>query len=110
MKRAPKPGDPGGQFQKIQGWDAGHDSVLGDMKRAILSDLILQRPNSDRRFYLKTNFSSKGYGAALCQADNSEESITAEQREDDGAHAFSISRVKEDIFVLHHNFEIYTLR
>ena len=84
MKKAPRPGDPGGQFQPIQGWNEGHDSVLGDMKRAILSDPILQRPNSDRRFYLKTDFSSKGYGAALCQADNSEESMMAEQREDDG--------------------------
>ena len=54
------------------------------MKRAILLDPILQRPNGERRFYLKTDYSSKGYGAALCQADMSAETIAAEQNEEIG--------------------------
>ena len=87
MRKAPKPREPGGQHKHIEGWDWQHEAVLTDMKNAILSDPILKRPNSNRRFYLKTGYSSKGYGAALCQAGSSPEEIAAEQQEDLGGNA-----------------------
>ena len=79
MKKAPKPKEPGGQHQPITEWSFQHDSVLTDMKKAVLSDPALRRPDADRRFYLKTYYSSRGYGAALCQAAATEEAISAEK-------------------------------
>ena len=85
MRKAPRPGEPGGQHKPIGNeWTIGHESVLKDMKQAILSDPILQRPDVNRRFYLKTDYSSRGYGAALCQADASPEAKRAESEEEDG--------------------------
>ena len=85
MRKAPKPREAGGQHKRIgDEWNSGHDSVLKDMQNAILSDPILQRPDVTRRFYLKTDYSSKGYGAALCQADGSKEARRAEQEEEGG--------------------------
>ena len=84
MRGAPRPKDPGGQHKTLGGWTWQHDSVLADMKQAVLTDPILQRPNQARRFYLKTDYSSKGYGAALCQADGSKEAIAAEEAENGG--------------------------
>ena len=85
MRNAPKPGQQGGQHKPIgEAWNVGHQSVLIDMKKAILSDPILQRPDPLRRFYLKTDYSSMGYGAALCQAGNGKEEREAEQREELG--------------------------
>ena len=60
MRKAPKPREPGGQHKTLEGWDWKHDAVLKDMKQAILSDPILQRPDCNRRFYLKTDYSSRG--------------------------------------------------
>ena len=86
MRKALKPGAHGGQHKTIgEEWNLGHQSVLTDMQQAILSDPILQRPDVTRRFYLKTNYSSRGYGTALCQADNSREARRAEQEEEEGA-------------------------
>jgi hypothetical protein len=48
----------------------------------ILSKPILQGANIKKRFYLKTDFSALGLGFALCQPDDSPESITAMTRED----------------------------
>jgi hypothetical protein len=50
----------------------------------ILSKPILQRANLKKSFYLKTDFSTLGLGFALCQPNDSAESITAMNREDSG--------------------------
>ena len=84
MRKAPKPKEPGGQHKTIDGWDWKHDAVLTDMKNAILSDPVLKRPSIHRRFYLKTDYSSRGYGAALCQAGTSAEEMAAERDEEAG--------------------------
>ena len=44
----------------------------------------LVRYDFTKRFYLKTDFSSKGLGFALCQPDSSPEAIAAMKREDAG--------------------------
>ena len=48
---------------------------------AVLEYPILARANPEKRFYLKTDFSSLGMGYVLCQPDDSEEAIQA-MRED----------------------------
>ena len=94
MRKAPKPGEPGGQQKSIATeWNIGHDSVLGDMEHAILSDPVLQRPDVTRRFYLKSDYSSRGYGAVLYQGDASREARQAEQQEDErGLRQFEKNR------------------
>ncbi len=47
----------------------------------ILSKPILQPANIKKRFYLKTDFSAVGLGFALCQPDDSPESLAAMNRE-----------------------------
>jgi hypothetical protein len=54
------------------------------IRNYILSKPILQRANIRKRFYLKTDFSALGLGFALCQPDDSPESIAAMNREDAG--------------------------
>ena len=48
-----------------------------DLKATVLSSPILSRADSSKRFYLKTDFSSLDMGYALCQPDNSAESLAA---------------------------------
>jgi hypothetical protein len=67
-----------GQFNTI------HQSLYDDIKNRILSAPILQRADIKKRFYLKSDFSSKGLGFALCQPDDSDEALAAMKREDDG--------------------------
>jgi hypothetical protein len=55
-----------------------------EIRDYILSKPILQRANILKRFYLKADFCSIGLGFALCQPDDSPESIAAMKREDAG--------------------------
>jgi hypothetical protein len=61
-----------------------HQYLYDDIKARILSAPILQRADIKKRFYLKTDFSSKGLGFALCQPDDSENALAAMKREDTG--------------------------
>jgi hypothetical protein len=55
------------------------------VKAFLLSEPILQRANIHKRFYfLKTDFSAKGLGYALCQPDDTPEALAAMRREDEG--------------------------
>jgi hypothetical protein len=67
-----------GQFSKH------HQDLYEYIKNCILSAPILQRANIKKRFYLKTDFSSKGLGFALCQPDDSSAALAAMKREDEG--------------------------
>lgn len=53
-------------------------------KQTLISKPILQRADIRKRFYLKTDFSAKGLGYALCQPDDSKEAIAAMKAEDKG--------------------------
>ena len=48
---------------------------LNDLKQTILSSPILICSDSSKRFYLKTDFSSFGFGYALCQPANDDDSM-----------------------------------
>ena len=48
-------------------WQPPQDALLEYMKSAILSGPVLKRPNWDREFYVKTDWSSNAKGGALCQ-------------------------------------------
>jgi hypothetical protein len=66
-------------------WTPACAELLTRLKSAIKSQPALQRPNWDRRFYLKTDWSKSGMGAVLCQASPEEpDAITAELQEEDG--------------------------
>ena len=57
-------------------WTQTEDDVFEYLRNAILSKPILQRANPDKRFYLKTDFSSIGMGFALCQPGDDEKCTT----------------------------------
>ena len=59
-------------------------AVFEYIREFLLSAPILQRADYWKRFYLKTDFASKGLGFALCQPANDEASIAAMKREDAG--------------------------
>lgn len=50
-------------------WTPEHQEIVNDIVDEIQSRPILQRPNADMRFYLKTDWSSRGYAYCLCQPD-----------------------------------------
>eukprot|EP00957_Ditylum_brightwellii_P170188 12955231-Ditylum_brightwellii.AAC.1 len=62
-----------------------------EIKVASLRDLLKSHhldhiftPDPKKQFYLKTDFSAKGLGFALCQPDNKKESMDAMIQEIDG--------------------------
>jgi hypothetical protein len=65
-------------------FDATAVSIFQGVRDHILGKPILQRASIRKRFYLKTNFSSLGLGFALCQPDNTTESLAAMKREGEG--------------------------
>jgi hypothetical protein len=48
-------------------WSEEDDALFEEMKEAILSKPVLKRPDWNREFYVKTDWSSKAKGGALCQ-------------------------------------------
>jgi hypothetical protein len=67
-----------GQFNQT------HQLLYNEIKDSILSAPILQQADIKKRFYLKTDFSSKGLDFALCQPDDSDKALEAMKREDAG--------------------------
>ena len=65
-------------------WLDEHDDVLHKLKSLILSSPILARPDPDRRFYLKTDWSRYAMAAVLCQADEDDLSRNLEELENQG--------------------------
>jgi hypothetical protein len=61
-----------------------HQALYKQIQDHLLSAPILQRADIKKRFYLKTDFSSKGLGFALCQPDDLELGLAAMRREDAG--------------------------
>ena len=54
-------------------WKPTDDQLLQELKDAILSFPILRRPNTELRFYLKTDWSKNAMGAALLQPDEDDQ-------------------------------------
>lgn len=65
-------------------WTPEDDELLEDLKNAILEGPVLKRPDYDKRFYLKIDWSRHAMGAALLQADDDEESQEAVLQETQG--------------------------
>jgi hypothetical protein len=65
-------------------WKKEHQDLLDRLKRLIVGGPVLQRPDFDRRLYLKTDWSKDGVGVALLQAEDTPEARAAEDREADG--------------------------
>jgi hypothetical protein len=67
--------------------------VFEYIRDLLLSGPILQRADYWKRFYLKTDFASKGIGFALCQPSDTPESIEAMKRKDAGGECeFELTR------------------
>ena len=76
-------------------WDNSCQELLSELKEEILSGPVLARPDPNRRFYIKTDWSRLGMGAVLLQADGSPESREAEARERAGGRCeFERSRTR----------------
>lgn len=69
QKLRPLPGTPRETERQLlqEAWSSLDDKLLEELKQGILSAPILQRPNSNARFYLKTDWSKEAMGAALLQ-------------------------------------------
>ena len=84
QKLRPPPGTPKEEEMRIlrEAWTSTDDDLLQDLKDAVLSKPILRRPNSNLRFYLKTDWSKKAQAAALLQpASEDAEALEAMHRE-----------------------------
>jgi len=62
-------------------WTKEHEALLEELKNDIMSNVVLARPNPEKRFYIKTDWSKTGYGAVLLQAGDDEDSKEAERSE-----------------------------
>ena len=60
---------------------AVYNALLEELREDILSEPVLARPDPDRRFYLKTDWSKDGMGAVLLQAEDTPEACKAEDEE-----------------------------
>ena len=69
-------------------WLPEHQQLLDDLKKELLSGLLLARPNHNRRFYVKTDWSKMAMGAILLQAQDDDDSILAEKLEAQGGPCF----------------------
>ena len=68
--------------KRAHGQTVGALALLEQLKEEIIHGLVLARPDYNRRFYLKTDWSKHGMAAVLCQADpECSESIAAEKTE-----------------------------
>ena len=51
-------------------WGEDEEALLEELKAAIVAGLVLARPDPKHCFYLKTDWSCKGMGAVLLQAED----------------------------------------
>ena len=66
--------------------DFDHDAQQewNDIKKALLSDPLLRRADKNKRVYLRTDFSSKGFGFVVLQPGDDKISLDAMKREEEG--------------------------
>ncbi len=70
-------------------WLPEHQALFEQLKSEILAKPVLARPDSNRRFYIKTDWCSNGMAAALLQADPDDlEALDAEAVETIGGTCF----------------------
>jgi hypothetical protein len=87
LAKLPKPGElePAAEREEMTRlWDDEHEKVLSELKRDILAGPVLARPDPNRRFYLKSDWSKEKMGAVLLQADSSPQAKAAEAKELEG--------------------------
>jgi hypothetical protein len=89
LKQQPAPGSatPAEERELVAAlWEPQDLNLLDQLKEEVINGLVLARPDYNRRFYLKTDWSKHGMAAVLCQADpNCPESVAAEQAEGAGS-------------------------
>lgn len=84
QKQRPLPGTPKQEEKDIlaKAWEKEDDDILEELKNTILSRPILRRPDSNARFYLKTDWSKHAMGAALLQPDTEDPKAKAAMEEE----------------------------
>jgi RNase H-like domain found in reverse transcriptase len=65
-------------------WTPVAAQLLEEMKEAIISGPVLKRPDWNRTFYVKTDWSSYAKGGALCQPECSPEAKEALRKDMEG--------------------------
>jgi hypothetical protein len=89
LKQQPAPGlaTPAEERELVAAlWEPQDLNLLDQLKGEVINGLVLARPDYNRGFYLKTDWSKHGMAAVLCQADhNCPESVAAEQAEGAGS-------------------------
>jgi hypothetical protein len=87
MKHRPTPGELDREAQATLlrlHWRSTDEELLNELKDEILAGPVLKRPDSNRRFYLKSDWSAHAQGAVLLQAGCTKEEEEAIQREING--------------------------
>jgi hypothetical protein len=83
-KKAPTPGTADKTEEATilrELWTDSEDQLLNQLKKDILNGPVMRRPDPNRRYYLKTNWSAKVQGAVLLQAGCSKEEEDTMMRE-----------------------------
>jgi hypothetical protein len=83
-KKAPTPGtaDKTEEAKILKElWNKSDDELLTKLKKDILDGPVMKRPDPNRRYYLKTDWSADAQGAVLLQAGCSKEEEDAMMRE-----------------------------
>ena len=84
LKQAPSPGEctKDEEADKLQAlWTSEDDELMQTLKQEILDGPVIKRPDPNRRFYLKTDWSCDAQGAVLLQAGCSKKEEEAVHRE-----------------------------
>lgn len=84
LKSAPKPGSASIDQEAEclnRLWTKDDEKLLEQFKTEIVVHPIVGRPDLNKRFYVKTDWSRLAYGAALCQPSDDPEDIEAMKRE-----------------------------
>lgn len=83
-------------------WTREDDELLASLGNEIKRHPIRKRPNFGRRFYLKTDWSSRSMGYALCQPDEEDLEVRqAEEEEDRGGPCLFDKSIGKTEFRLH---------
>jgi hypothetical protein len=88
LKQQPSPGSaPPAEEREVVAalWEPQDLNLLDQLKEEVITGLVLARPDYNRQFYLKTDWSTHGMAVVLCQADpNCPGALAAEQAEGAG--------------------------
>ena len=99
QKLRPLPGTPRSKDKEIldEEWKKEDEELLAELKQAITSEPILRRPNSNARFYLKTDWSKNAMGAALLQPNPDDDAAMLAMKDEIAGEACQFDQTKSGL-------------